>query len=36
MDNEPSTSMEADEDLAALGNGWTKSLNFIPGFSYKN
>jgi hypothetical protein len=35
MDIEPGTSLEADNDLAALGDGWTKSLKFIPGFSYK-
>ena len=35
MDIEPGTSSEADKDLAALGDGWTKSLKFIPGFSYK-
>ena len=35
MDIEPGTSSGADKDLAALGDGWTKSLKFIPGFSYK-
>ena len=35
MDIEPGTSSEADKDLAALGDGWAKSLKFIPGFSYK-
>ena len=29
MDIEPGTSSEADRDLAALGDGWTKSLKFI-------
>jgi hypothetical protein len=29
MDIEPGTSSEADKDLAALGDGWTKSLKFI-------
>ena len=35
MDIESCTSSEADKDLAALGDGWTKSLKFITGFSYK-
>ena len=35
MDNEPGTSIEADKNLAALGDGWTKSLKNIPEFSYQ-
>ena len=35
MDIEPGTSSEADKSDTALGGGWTKSLKFIPGFSYK-
>ena len=35
MDFEPGTSSEADKDLVALGDGWKKSLKFIPEFSYK-
>ena len=35
MDVEPSTSLEADKDLEILRDGWTKSLKFIPGYSYK-
>ena len=35
MDSEPSTSMEVeDNNMSALGDGWTKNLKFIPGFSY--
>jgi hypothetical protein len=36
MDIEPGTSSEADRDLAALGDGWTKSLKFIPGFGTRS
>ena len=32
MDNEPGISIEADKNLAALGDGWTKSLKNIPEF----
>ena len=35
MDIEPGTSSEADKSDTALGGCWTKSLKFIPGFSYK-
>ena len=35
MDNELGTSIEADKNLAALGDGWTKSLKNIPEFSYQ-
>ena len=35
MDNELGTSKEADKNLAALGDGWTKSLKNIPEFSYQ-
>ena len=35
MDNEPGTSIEADKNLAALGDGWTKSLKNISEFSYQ-
>ena len=35
MDNELGTSIEADTNLAALGDGWTKSLKNIPEFSYQ-
>ena len=35
MDNEPGTSIEADKNLATLGDGWTKSLKNIPEFSYQ-
>lgn len=31
----PGTFPEADKDLTALRDGWTKSLEYIPGFSYK-
>ena len=34
MDIEPGTSSEADKSDTTLGDGWTKSLKFIPGFSY--
>ena len=32
--NHAGTSIEADKNLAALGDGWTKSLKNIPEFSY--
>jgi hypothetical protein len=35
VDNELGTSIEADKNLAALGDGWTKSLKNIPEFSYQ-
>ena len=35
MDCEPSTSMEADKNRTAKVDGWTKSLKYVPGFSYE-
>jgi hypothetical protein len=35
VDNELGTSIGADKNLAALGDGWTKSLKNIPEFSYQ-
>ena len=35
MENEPGTSMEVDNNSAAIASGRTKSLKFIPKFSYK-
>ena len=35
MDSEPSTSMEADKNITAKVDGWTKSLKYVPGFSYE-
>ena len=35
MDCEPSTSMEADKNITAKVDGWTKSLKYVPGFSYE-
>ena len=35
MDREPSTSMEADKNITAKVDGWTKSLKHVPGFSYE-
>jgi hypothetical protein len=37
VDNEPGTSTEADKNLAALGDGWTKSLmNIYQNFHTRN
>ena len=35
MDCEPSTSMEADKNITAKVDGWTRSLKYVPGFSYE-
>ncbi len=35
MDNEPSTSLEADKNATAMVDLWTKSLKYMPGFSYE-
>ena len=35
MDSEPSTSMEANKNITAKVDGWTKSLKYVPGFSYE-
>ena len=35
MDSEPSTSMEANKNITANVDGWTKSLKYVPGFSYE-
>ena len=35
MDSEPSTSMEADKNITTKVDGWTKSLKYVPGFSYE-
>ena len=35
MDSEPSTSMEADKNITAKVDGWTKSLKYVPEFSYE-
>ena len=35
MDSEPSTSMEADKNITAKVDGWTKSLKYVPGSSYE-
>ena len=35
MDSEPSTSMEADKNITAKVDGWTKSSKYVPGFSYE-
>ena len=35
MDSEPSTSMEADKNITAKVDGWTKSLKYVPGFSHE-
>ena len=35
MDSEPSTSMDADKNITAKVDGWTKSLKYVPRFSYE-
>ena len=35
MDNQPSTSLEADKNATAMVDFWTKSLKYMPGFSYE-
>ena len=35
MENEQGTSMEVDNNSAAMASGWTKCLKFFPEFSYK-
>ena len=35
MDSEPSTSVEADKNITAKVDSWTKSLKYVPGISYE-
>ena len=36
MDCEPSTSMEADKNITAKVDGWTKSLKYVPAEAFKH
>ena len=35
MDNEPSTSLQADKNATAIVDLWTESLKYMPEFSYE-